>query len=62
MADVFAGKAVAFIEQQRAKAFFLFFAMHDTARATSAASRASSARATLGPRGDAIVQADWCVG
>ena len=61
MADVFAGKAVAFIEQQRANAFFLFFALHDP-HVPRAPHPRFVGKTTLGPRGDAIVQADWCVG
>ena len=61
MADVFTRKATAFIEQHRAKPFFLFFALHDlTCRASR--TRASSARPSMGPRGDAIAQLDWSVG
>ena len=61
MADVFVQKAVAFIEQQRGQPFFLFFAMHDPHVPRTPHPRFVG-KSRMGPRGDAIVQADWCVG
>ena len=61
MADVFTGKARAFIEQRRAQPFFLFFALHDP-HVPRAPHPRFVGKSRLGPRGDAIVQADWCVG
>ena len=61
MADVFTGKAVQFIEQQKAKPFFLYFALHDP-HVPRVPHPRFVGKTKMGPRGDAIVQADWCVG
>ena len=61
MADVFTRKAVAFVEQHRAKPFFLFFSAHDPHVPRVPHPRFVGAT-TMGPRGDAIAQFDWCVG
>ena len=61
MADVFTRKAVGFIEQHRARPFFLFFALHDPHVPRTPHPRFVGAT-TLGPRGDAIAQLDWSVG
>ncbi len=61
MADTFTGEAVKFIEKNRAAPFFLFFALHDPHVPRVPHSRFVG-KTALGPRGDAIVQADWCAG
>jgi arylsulfatase A-like enzyme len=61
MADVFTGKAVKFIEQNKAKPFFLYFALHDPHVPRMPHPRFVG-KSGMGPRGDAILQADWCVG
>ncbi|HEY2930846.1 MAG TPA: arylsulfatase [Acidobacteriota bacterium] len=61
MADVFAQKAVAFIQQHKDGPFFLYFATHDP-HVPRVPHPRFSGTTTMGPRGDAIVQADWCVG
>ena len=61
MADVFTSKAVAFIEQHRAKPFFLFFALHDP-HVPRVPHPRFAGKTGLGPRGDVIAQADWSVG
>ncbi|MBI1761425.1 MAG: arylsulfatase [Acidobacteria bacterium] len=61
MADVFTSKAVAFIEQNKAKPFFLYFALHDP-HVPRVPHPRFVGKTTMGPRGDAIVQADWCIG
>jgi arylsulfatase A-like enzyme len=61
MADVFTGEAVKFIEQHQAKPFFLFFALHDP-HVPRVPHPRFVGKTELGPRGDAIVQADWCAG
>ena len=61
MADVFTGKAVAFIEQQKARPFFLFFATHDP-HVPRVPHPRFAGKTTMGPRGDAIAQTDWCIG
>jgi arylsulfatase A-like enzyme len=61
MADVFTRKAAAFIEQHRAKPFFLFFSLHDP-HVPRVPHPRFVGTTPMGPRGDAIAQADWCVG
>ena len=61
MADDFTGRAVRFIEQQRARPFFLFFALHDPHVPRVPHPRFAS-KTTMGPRGDVIVETDWSVG
>jgi arylsulfatase A-like enzyme len=61
MADVFVQKAVAFVEQQGGQPFFLFFALHDPHVPRTPHPRFVG-KSRMGPRGDAIAQADWCVG
>jgi arylsulfatase A-like enzyme len=61
MADVFTAKAVGFIERQRAKPFFLYFALHDP-HVPRVPHPRFVGRTSLGPRGDAIAEADWSVG
>ena len=61
MADEITRKAVKFIDDQKAKPFFLYFATHDAhvPRFPNARFRGKSEH---GLRGDAIVELDWCVG
>ncbi|MBI4623128.1 MAG: arylsulfatase [Verrucomicrobia bacterium] len=61
MADTFAGEAVKFIEQNHRQPFFLFFALHDP-HVPRVPHPRFAGQSGLGPRGDAIVQADWSAG
>ena len=61
MAGVLTGKAVSFIEANKAKPFFLFFATHDIHVPRLPHARFAG-QTSMGPRGDAIAQLDWCVG
>jgi len=61
MADVFTSEAVRFVEQNQSKPFFLYFALHDP-HVPRVPHPRFVGKSGLGPRGDAIVQADWCVG
>jgi len=61
MADVLTGKALSFVEQNKAKPFFLYFATHDIHVPRVPHARFVG-KTTMGPRGDAIVELDWCVG
>lgn len=61
MADVFTSRAVSFIEQNRERRFFLYFSTHDIHVPRVAHSRFAG-KTQMGPRGDVIVQLDWCVG
>jgi arylsulfatase A-like enzyme len=61
MADVLAGQADKFIERHHAGPFFLYFATHDIHVPRTPHERFQG-KTDMGPRGDAIVQLDWCVG
>lgn len=61
MADTITRRAVKFVEDNRSKPFFLYFATHGihVPRCPHARFRGKSGH---GLRGDAIVELDWCVG
>jgi arylsulfatase A-like enzyme len=61
MADVFTKKGVEFIEKNAGQPFFLYFATQDihVPRVPHARFVGST---SMGPRGDAIAEFDWCVG
>ena len=61
MADVLTGKAVSFLEQNRAKPFFLYFATHDI-HVPRMPNKRFVGKTPMGARGDAIVELDWCAG
>ncbi len=61
MADVFAGEAVEFIEKHQKEPFFLFFSLHDIHVPRVPHARFVG-KTEMGPRGDCLVQFDWCVG
>ena len=61
MADVFTGKAVEFIEKNRSAPFFLYFATHDP-HVPRVVHPRFAGKSGLGPRGDAILEADWSAG
>ena len=61
MADVFTRQAVSFIERQKEKPFFLYFATHDP-HVPRVPHPRFVGKTGMGPRGDAIVQMDWCIG
>ncbi len=61
IAGVITGKAKAFLEAHKAQPFFLYFATHDIHVPRVPHSRFAG-KSGMGPRGDAILQLDWCVG
>jgi arylsulfatase A-like enzyme len=61
IADVLTGKAVSFIEQHRDRPFFLYFATHDI-HVPRVPHPRFAGKSGLGPRGDVILEFDWCVG
>lgn len=61
MADVFTAKATAFLEQNRRRPFFLYFCTHDI-HVPRVPHPRFVGQSGMGPRGDAILQMDWCVG
>jgi arylsulfatase A-like enzyme len=61
IADVITGKAVRFIEANREKPFFLYFATHDI-HVPRVPNQRFVGKSGMGPRGDAILEFDWSVG
>ncbi len=61
MADTLTRKAIGFIEKNKARPFFLYFATHDI-HVPRVPHPRFAGKTDMGPRGDAIVQFDWCVG
>ncbi|MBD2752553.1 sulfatase family protein [Spirosoma validum] len=61
MADVLTGKTIQFIEANQKSPFFVYFATHDIHVPRLPNSRFAG-KSGMGPRGDAILQLDWCVG
>ena len=61
MADVITDKAKAFVEKNKDRKFFLYFSTHDI-HVPRVPHPRFVGKSGLGPRGDAIVQLDWCVG
>lgn len=61
MAEVFLGKAEGFIDAHKAQPFFLYYALHEPHVPRAPATRFVG-KSGLGPRGDAVLEADWCVG
>ncbi len=61
MADVITHKAKQFIDQHQREPFFLYFSTHDIHVPRVPHSRFAG-QSGLGPRGDAMLQLDWCVG
>lgn len=61
LADRWVEESVAFIEQNKDQPFLLFFSSHDIHVPRMPHERFQGST-TLGYRGDAIVQLDWCVG
>jgi arylsulfatase A-like enzyme len=61
IADVITGKAKDFIEKHKDERFFLYFSTHDI-HVPRVPHPRFAGKSGLGPRGDAIVQFDWCVG
>jgi arylsulfatase A-like enzyme len=61
MSDEFVGRAVGFLERHRDRRFFLYFALHDP-HVPRVPHPRFVGKTALGPRGDAIVQADAAVG
>jgi len=61
MGEVFANKAIDFVEKNQNEPFFLFYAMHQphVPRIPNPKFRGSTPH---GVRGDVIVEMDWCIG
>jgi arylsulfatase A-like enzyme len=61
MADVFLEKAKEFVSENKDQPFFLYYALQQPHVPRTPHPRFAGATA-LGPRGDVIAEADWCVG
>ncbi len=61
MADYFIGEVKDFLDANKEKPFFLYYGLHQPHVPRAPHSRFVGST-KLGPRGDAVVEADWCVG
>jgi len=61
MADVITRKAKTFIEKNKDQPFFLYFSTHDI-HVPRVPHPRFAGKSGLGPRGDVILQLDWCTG
>lgn len=61
MADYFVGKVKTYITEHKNEPFFLYYGLHEP-HVPRAPHQRFVGKTTMGPRGDAIVEADWCVG
>ena len=61
MADEYVKRAEAFIEKNKDERFFLYFSTHDI-HVPRLPNPRFIGKSGMGPRGDAIVEFDWCVG
>ncbi|HUS07139.1 MAG TPA: arylsulfatase [Bryobacteraceae bacterium] len=61
IADTLTAKASAFIEKNKSKPFFLYFATHDI-HVPRLPNGRFAGKSGMGPRGDAILELDWSVG
>tara|TARA_B100000809_G_C15140564_1_gene533031 strand:+ start:10051 stop:11577 length:1527 start_codon:yes stop_codon:yes gene_type:complete len=58
---IMTSKAKTFIEDNKTSPFFLFFSFHDI-HVPRVPNKQFVGKSTMGPRGDAIAQMDWCTG
>ena len=61
MADTFIRKVKSYIQQHREEPFFLYYALHQPHVPRTPHPRFQG-KSGMGPRGDVILEADWCVG
>lgn len=61
LADIWVKESVDWIEAHRDRPFFLYFAAHDI-HVPRVAHERFQGKSGLGPRGDCILEFDWCVG
>lgn len=59
--DVLTAKAKEFIAENKNNPFFLFYSYHDI-HVPRVPNKRFVGKSTMGPRGDAIAQMDWCTG
>ncbi len=61
MADYFVDKVKNFIDDNKEKPFFLYYGLHQP-HVPRVPHERFVGKTSMGPRGDAIIEADWCVG
>jgi len=61
MSDLFLDEAVSFVERNKQNPFFLYYAFHQP-HVPRLPHQRFSGKSGMGPRGDAILEADWAVG
>jgi arylsulfatase A-like enzyme len=61
IAGVITAKAMRFVEQNKSRPFFLYFATHDI-HVPRLPNRRFAGKTSMGPRGDAIAELDWSAG
>lgn len=61
MADYFVDKVKGFLQENRERPFFLYYGLHEP-HVPRAPHQRFAGSTGMGPRGDAIAEADWCVG
>ena len=61
MAEVFLERVFSFIDRQADKPFFLYYGLHQP-HVPRLPNEKFAGQSGMGPRGDAILEADWCVG
>jgi arylsulfatase A-like enzyme len=61
IADILTTRALNYIEANARKKFFLYFSTHDI-HVPRVPHQRFSGKSSMGPRGDVILQLDWCVG
>ncbi|MFI3316280.1 MAG: sulfatase-like hydrolase/transferase [Rikenellaceae bacterium] len=61
MADYFVDKVATYLAENKDNPFFLYYGLHQPHVPRAPHSRFVGAT-DLGPRGDAVVEADWCIG
>lgn len=61
MCDIFLDRAISFVEENRDQPFFLYYALHEP-HVPRIPNPRFVGKSGKGPRGDSIVEMDWCVG
>lgn len=60
MAELFFRKAVGFVKENKDKPFFLYYGLHQP-HVPRVPNERFAGKSGMGPRGDVILEADWCV-
>lgn len=60
MAELFLDRAVGFVKENKEKTFFLYYGLHQP-HVPRVPNERFAGKSGMGPRGDVILEADWCV-